>query len=138
MSITTRLKPSRLSRNLKIRLFRTTLYSGKDGFATNYVPAHGAEIRANRLGVGRGHAPVQVGRVLLSSLGVGDGADVDVPANANDGSGKLIKRGEGDEGPFLMTRRTLPATQRSRKLRSFRGSKRAYIQHVLDQWLNKS
>ena len=71
-----------------------TLYSVKDGFAINYgTGGIGAEILANRLGVGpmANCTECKYEDFFLSAWAVGDPAQiVDVPANAKDGSGNLI------------------------------------------------
>jgi hypothetical protein len=72
-----------------------TLYSVKDGFAINYgTGGIGAEILANRLGVGpmANCTECKYEDFFLSAWAVGDPAQiVDVPANATDGNGNLIK-----------------------------------------------
>jgi hypothetical protein len=72
-----------------------TLYSVKDGFAINYgTGGIGAEILANRLGVGpmANCTECKYEDFFLSAWAVGDPAQiVDVPANTTDGSGNLIK-----------------------------------------------
>ena len=72
-----------------------TLYSVKDGFAINYgTGGIGAEILANRLGVGpmANCTECKYEDFFLSAWAVGDPAQiVDVPANATDGNGDLIK-----------------------------------------------
>src|SRR5688572_13153933 len=72
-----------------------TLYSVKDGFAINYgTGGIGAEILANRLGVGpmANCTECKYEDFFLSAWAIGDPAQiVDVPANATDGSGNLIK-----------------------------------------------
>jgi len=71
-----------------------TLYSVKDGFAINYgTGGIGAEILANRLGVGpmANCTECKYEDFFLSAWAIGDPAQiVDVPANATDGSGNLI------------------------------------------------
>ena len=71
-----------------------TLYSVKDGFAINYgTGGIGAEILANRLGVGpmANCTECKYEDFFLSAWAVGDPAQiVDVPANTKDGSGNLI------------------------------------------------
>ncbi|HEX6043412.1 MAG TPA: hypothetical protein VFZ22_02900 [Pyrinomonadaceae bacterium] len=71
-----------------------TLHSVRDGFGINYgVAGVGAEILANRLGVGPMHACTECKfeEFFLSSWTIGDPAQiVDVPANALDANGKLI------------------------------------------------
>jgi hypothetical protein len=72
-----------------------TLHSVRDGFGINYgVAGVGAEILANRLGVGPMHACTECKfeEFFLSSWTIGDPAQiVDVPANTTDLSGNLIK-----------------------------------------------
>ena len=72
-----------------------TLYSVKDGFAINYgTGGIGAEILANRLGVGpmANCTECKYEDFFLSAWAVGDPAQiVDVPANTTDGNGNLIK-----------------------------------------------
>ncbi|HET6852488.1 MAG TPA: hypothetical protein VFH46_09185 [Pyrinomonadaceae bacterium] len=72
-----------------------TLYSVKDGFAINYgTGGIGAEILANRLGVGpmANCTECKYEDFFLSAWAVGDPAQiVDVPANTTDGSGNLLK-----------------------------------------------
>jgi hypothetical protein len=72
-----------------------TLYSVKDGFGINYgVAGAGAEILANRLGVGpmANCTECKFEEFFLSSWTIGDPAQiVDVPANATDKMGNLIK-----------------------------------------------
>ena len=72
-----------------------TLYSVKDGFAINYgTGGIGAEILANRLGVGpmANCTECKYEDFFLSAWAVGDPAQiVDVPANTTDGSGNLVK-----------------------------------------------
>jgi hypothetical protein len=72
-----------------------TLYSVKDGFAINYgTGGIGAEILANRLGVGpmANCTECKYEDFFLSAWAVGDPAQiVDVPANAKDADGNLIK-----------------------------------------------
>ena len=72
-----------------------TLYSVKDGFAINYgTGGIGAEILANRLGVGpmANCTECKYEDFFLSAWAVGDPAQiVDVPANAKDDNGNLIK-----------------------------------------------
>src|ERR1044072_7290519 len=72
-----------------------TLYSVKDGFAINYgTGGIGAEILANRLGVGpmANCTECKYEDFFLSAWAVGDPAQiVDVPANATDENGNLIK-----------------------------------------------
>ncbi|HEU0252497.1 MAG TPA: hypothetical protein VFR12_05650, partial [Pyrinomonadaceae bacterium] len=72
-----------------------TLYSVKDGFAINYgTGGIGAEILANRLGVGpmANCTECKYEDFFLSAWAVGDPAQiVDVPANTTDGNGDLIK-----------------------------------------------
>ncbi|HEX2269964.1 MAG TPA: hypothetical protein VHH35_10530 [Pyrinomonadaceae bacterium] len=71
-----------------------TLYSVKDGFAINYGSGGiGAEILANRLGVGpmANCTECKYEDFFLSAWAVGDPAQiVDVPANTRDGNGNLI------------------------------------------------
>ena len=71
-----------------------TLYSVKDGFAINYgTGGIGAEILANRLGVGpmANCTECKYEDFFLSAWAIGDPAQiVDVPANATDGNGNLI------------------------------------------------
>ncbi len=71
-----------------------TLYSVKDGFAINYgTGGIGAEILANRLGVGpmANCTECKYEDFFLSAWAVGDPAQiVDVPANTKDGDGNLI------------------------------------------------
>jgi manganese oxidase len=71
-----------------------TLYSVKDGFAINYgTGGIGAEILANRLGVGpmANCTECKYEDFFLTAWAVGDPAQiVDVPANTKDGSGNLI------------------------------------------------
>ncbi len=72
-----------------------TLYSVKDGFAINYgTGGIGAEILANRLGVGpmANCTECKFEDFFLSAWAVGDPAQiVDVPANTTDGNGNLIQ-----------------------------------------------
>ncbi|HKV36256.1 MAG TPA: hypothetical protein VJP89_18100, partial [Pyrinomonadaceae bacterium] len=72
-----------------------TLHSVQDKFAINYGMAGvGAEILANRLGVGPmfNCTECKFEEFFLSSWAIGDPAQiVDVPANTTDGSGNLIK-----------------------------------------------
>ena len=72
-----------------------TLYSVKDGFAINYgTGGIGAEILANRLGVGpmANCTECKYEDFFLSAWAVGDPAQiVDVPANTTDENGNLIK-----------------------------------------------
>jgi hypothetical protein len=72
-----------------------TLYSVKDGFAINYgTGGIGAEILANRLGVGpmANCTECKYEDFFLTAWAVGDPAQiVDVPANTTDGEGNLIK-----------------------------------------------
>ena len=72
-----------------------TLHSVQDGFAINYgTGGIGAEILANRLGVGpmANCTECKYEDFFLSAWAVGDPAQiVDVPANATDGSGNLIQ-----------------------------------------------
>jgi hypothetical protein len=72
-----------------------TLYSVKDGFAINYgTGGIGAEILANRLGVGpmANCTECKYEDFFLTAWAVGDPAQiVDVPANTTDGNGNLIK-----------------------------------------------
>ncbi|HEX5886524.1 MAG TPA: hypothetical protein VFY67_18425, partial [Pyrinomonadaceae bacterium] len=76
-------------------VLKHTLYSVKDGFGINYgVAGAGAEILANRLGVGpmANCTECKFEEFFLSSWTVGDPAQiVDVPANATDKLGNLIK-----------------------------------------------
>lgn len=71
-----------------------TLQSVRDGFGINYgVAGAGAEILANRLGVGPmfNCTECKFEEFFLSSWTIGDPAQiVDVPANATDASGNLI------------------------------------------------
>ncbi len=71
-----------------------TLHSVRDGFAINYgTGGIGAEILANRLGVGPMFDCIECKyeEFFLTSWAVGDPAMVvDIPANTVDGSGKLI------------------------------------------------
>jgi hypothetical protein len=71
-----------------------TLHSVRDGFAFNYgTGGIGAEILANRLGVGPMHACTECKyeEFFLSSWTVGDPAQVvDIPANATDANGNII------------------------------------------------
>ena len=75
-------------------VLKHTLHSVRDGFAINYgVAGAGAEILANRLGVGpmANCTECKFEEFFLSSWTVGDPAQiVDVPANTTDASGKLI------------------------------------------------
>ena len=75
-------------------VLKHTLQSVRDGFGINYgVAAAGAEILANRLGVGPmfNCTECKFEEFFLSSWTVGDPAQiVDVPANATDANGKLI------------------------------------------------
>jgi len=75
-------------------VLKHTLHSVRDGFGINYgVAGAGAEILANRLGVGPMHACTECKfeEFFLSSWTIGDPAQiVDVPANAVDVNGKLI------------------------------------------------
>jgi hypothetical protein len=75
-------------------VLKHTLHSVRDGFAINYgVAGAGAEILANRLGVGPmfNCTECKFEEFFLSSWTVGDPAQiVDVPANATDANGKLI------------------------------------------------
>ena len=72
-----------------------TLHSVRDGFAINYGTAGaGAEILANRFGVGpmANCTECKYEEFFLSSWTVGDPAQVvDIPANAKDATGKLIR-----------------------------------------------
>lgn len=72
-----------------------TLHSVRDAFAINYGTAGaGAEILANRLGVGpmAKCTECKYEEFFLSSWTVGDPAQVvDIPANAKDATGKLIR-----------------------------------------------
>ena len=72
-----------------------TLHSVRDGFAINYGAAGaGAEILANRFGVGpmKDCTECKFEEFFLSSWSVGDPAQVvDVPANARDAKGNLIR-----------------------------------------------
>jgi manganese oxidase len=72
-----------------------TLHSVQDGFAINYgTGGIGAEILANRLGVGpmNNCTECKYEDFFLSAWAVGDPAQiVDVPANTTDGNGNLIK-----------------------------------------------
>jgi alpha-tubulin suppressor-like RCC1 family protein len=74
--------------------FNATLHSVRDGFAINYgTGGIGAEIIANRLGVGPmwDCADCKYEEFFLSSWTVGDPAMVvDIPANATDNNGNLI------------------------------------------------
>jgi hypothetical protein len=71
-----------------------TLHSVRDGFAINYgTGGIGAEILANRLGVGPMHACTECKyeEFFLSAWTVGDPAQiVDIMANTKDGAGNLI------------------------------------------------
>jgi hypothetical protein len=71
-----------------------TLHSVRDGFGINYgVAGVGAEILANRLGVGPmfNCTECKFEEFFLSSWTIGDPAQiVDVPANTTDATGKLI------------------------------------------------
>lgn len=71
-----------------------TLHGVRDGFAINYGSAGaGAEILANRFGVGPMHdcQECKYEEFFLTSWAVGDPAMVvDVPANATDASGNLV------------------------------------------------
>ena len=75
-------------------VLKHTLHSVRDGFAINYgVAGAGAEILANRLGVGpmANCTECKFEEFFLSSWTIGDPAQiVDVPANATDEKGKLI------------------------------------------------
>jgi len=75
-------------------VLKHTLHSVRDGFAINYgVAGVGAEILANRLGVGPMFkcTECKFEEFFLSSWTVGDPAQiVDVPANTTDVNGKLI------------------------------------------------
>jgi len=75
-------------------VFEFTLHSVRDGFALNYgTGGIGAEILANRFGVGPMHncTECKYEEFFLSSWTVGDPAQVvDIPANATDSTGKLI------------------------------------------------
>jgi manganese oxidase len=75
-------------------VLKHTLHSVRDGFAINYgVAGVGAEIIANRLGVGPmfNCTECKFEEFFLSSWTVGDPAQiVDVPANTTDANGKLI------------------------------------------------
>ena len=77
-------------------VLKHTLHSVRDGFAINYgVAGAGAEILANRLGVGpmANCTECKFEEFFLSSWTVGDPAQiVDVPANATDEKGNLIVR----------------------------------------------
>jgi len=70
-----------------------TLHSVRDGFAVNYgVAGAGAEILANRKGVGPAHdcADCKYEEFFLTSWALGDPAMVvDIPANAPDETGEL-------------------------------------------------
>ena len=85
-----------------------TLHSVEDGFAINYgTGGVGAEILANRLGVGPmfNCTECKFEEFFLSSWAVGDPAQiVDVPANTTDSTGKLITGPKGDQG--LVSRRS--------------------------------
>ncbi|HEU4711746.1 MAG TPA: hypothetical protein VFS76_09285 [Pyrinomonadaceae bacterium] len=76
-------------------VLKHTLHSVRDGFAINYgVAGAGAEILANRLGVGPmfNCTECKFEEFFLSSWTIGDPAQiVDVPANTTDAAGKLIK-----------------------------------------------
>jgi hypothetical protein len=71
-----------------------TLHSVRDGFAINYgTGGIGAEILANRFGVGPMHKCTEClfEEFFLSAWAVGDPAQiVDIPANTTDSTGKLI------------------------------------------------
>jgi len=75
-------------------VLKQTLHSVEDKFAINYgVAGVGAEILANRLGVGPMFACTECKfeEFFLSSWTIGDPAQiVDVPANTTDSTGKLI------------------------------------------------
>ncbi|HEU4837223.1 MAG TPA: hypothetical protein VFS90_22520 [Pyrinomonadaceae bacterium] len=75
-------------------ILKHTLHSVEDKFAINYgVAGVGAEILANRLGVGPmfNCTECKFEEFFLSSWTIGDPAQiVDVPANTTDASGKLI------------------------------------------------
>ena len=75
-------------------VLKHTLQSVRDGFAINYgVAGAGAEILANRLGVGpmANCTECKFEEFFLSSWTIGDPAQiVDVPANTTDASGNLI------------------------------------------------
>ena len=75
-------------------VLKHTLHSVRDGFAINYgVAGAGAEILANRLGVGpmANCTECKFEEFFLSSWTVGDPAQiVDVPANTTDEKGNLI------------------------------------------------
>ena len=75
-------------------VLKHTLHSVRDGFAINYgVAGAGAEILANRLGVGpmANCTECKFEEFFLSSWTIGDPAQiVDVPANTTDINGKLI------------------------------------------------
>ncbi|HEU4507086.1 MAG TPA: hypothetical protein VFR78_02520 [Pyrinomonadaceae bacterium] len=76
-------------------VLKHTLHSVRDGFAINYgVAGAGAEILANRLGVGPMFdcTECKFEEFFLSSWTIGDPAQiVDVPANTTDEKGNLIK-----------------------------------------------
>ena len=76
------------------KVLKQTLHSVEDKFAINYgVAGVGAEILANRLGVGPMFACTECKfeEFFLSSWTIGDPAQiVDVPANTTDSTGKLI------------------------------------------------
>ena len=76
-------------------VLKHTLHSVRDGFAINYgVAGAGAEILANRLGVGPmfNCTECKFEEFFLSSWTIGDPAQiVDVPANTTDKLGNLIK-----------------------------------------------
>lgn len=71
-----------------------TLHSARDGFAINYgTGGIGAEILANRLGVGPVHqcTECKYEEFFLSSWPLSDPSEVvDIPANTTDGAGNLI------------------------------------------------
>ncbi|HEX5888545.1 MAG TPA: hypothetical protein VFY61_07565 [Pyrinomonadaceae bacterium] len=75
-------------------VLKHTLHSVRDGFAINYgVAGAGAEILANRLGVGPmfNCTECKFEEFFLSSWTIGDPAQiVDVPANTTDANGNLI------------------------------------------------
>jgi hypothetical protein len=90
-------------------VLKHTLHSVEDKFAINYgTGGIGAEILANRLGVGPMFACTECKyeEFFLSAWTVGDPAQiVDKPANTTNSTGQLIPREEGHEG--LISRRPI-------------------------------
>jgi manganese oxidase len=121
-----------------------TLYSVKDGFAINYgTGGIGAEILANRLGVGpmANCTECKYEDFFLSAWAVGDPAQVvDVPANTTDGNGDLIKGAKASkvlfpDDPSNVHHSYLNDHVKMRVVHA--GPKEHHIHHLhAHQWLN--